>query len=44
MIGKGSTYMKSAAGVDPEIASVIIGIILVFSTCNMMSLWKRKRR
>lgn len=44
MIGKGSTYMKSAAGVDTEIASVITGIILLFSTCNMLALWKKKRR
>ena len=44
IIGKGSTYMKSAAGVDTEIASVITGIILLFSTCNMLALWKKKRR
>ena len=44
MIGKGSTYMKSAAGVDTEIASVITGTILLFSTCNMLALWKKKRR
>ena len=40
MIGKGSTYMKSAAGVDAEIASVITGIILLFSACNAYIKWK----
>lgn len=34
LISKGSTYMKSSAGVDAEIASVITGIILLFSACN----------
>lgn len=46
MLGKGSTYMKSAAGVDSEIASVITGIILLFSACNVCikrKLEKRKR-
>lgn len=40
LIGKGSTYMKSAAGVDSEIASVITGIILLFSACNVYIRWK----
>lgn len=40
MISKGSTYMKSAAGVDAEIASVITGIILLFSACNVYIKWK----
>ena len=35
LMGKGSTYMKSRAGVDSEIASVITGIILLFSACNV---------
>lgn len=43
MIGKGSTYMKSAAGVDAEIASVITGIILLFSACNVYIKWKLER-
>lgn len=40
IIGKGSTYMKSTAGVDSEIASVITGIILLFSACNVYIKWK----
>lgn len=40
LIGKGSTYMKSTAGVDAEIASVITGIILLFSACNFYIKWK----
>ena len=35
VIGKGSTYMSSAAELDAEIASVIIGLILLFSACNL---------
>lgn len=44
LIGKGSTYMKSAAGVDSEIASVITGIILLFSACNVYIKWRMDRR
>lgn len=44
MIGKGSTYMKSAANVDAEIASVITGIILLFSACNVYIKWKMEHR
>lgn len=40
LISKGSTYMKSTAGVDAEIASVITGIILLFSACNVYMKWK----
>lgn len=40
LISKGSTYMKSTAGVDAEIASVITGIILLFSACNVYLKWK----
>lgn len=43
LISKGSTYMKSAAGVDAEIASVITGIILLFSACNTYIKWKLER-
>ena len=32
-LNNGSTYMSSSSGVEPEISSVIIGIILVFSAC-----------
>lgn len=31
---KGSTYMSSAVGVQDELASVIIGIILLFAACG----------
>lgn len=34
IINKGSTYMSSAAGVEAEIASVITGVILLFSACS----------
>ncbi len=43
LIGKGSTYMKSVAGVDAEIASVITGIILLFSACNVYLKWKLEK-
>ena len=33
IISKGSTYMSSATGLESEIASVITGIILLFSAC-----------
>ncbi len=35
IIGSGSTYMRSITGVEAEIATVIIGIILLFSACNV---------
>lgn len=44
LIGKGSTYLKSSAGVDPEIASVITGIILLFSACNVYIKWKIEKK
>ena len=34
IMGKGSTYMSSTAGLDAEIASVITGLILLFSACS----------
>ncbi len=34
IISKGSTYMSSAAGIQAEIASVITGILLLFSACS----------
>lgn len=34
IISNGSAYMSSTAGVDAEIASVITGIILLFSACG----------
>ena len=44
LISKGSTYMKSIASVDAEIASVITGIILLFSACNMYIKWKMEQK
>lgn len=44
LIGKGSTYMKSSAGVDSEIASVITGIILLFSACNVYIRYRMERK
>ena len=35
IISNGSTYMKSSAGVEAEIASVLTGIILIFSASNV---------
>ena len=35
IMGKGSTYMSSTAGLDSEIASVITGLILLFSACSV---------
>lgn len=35
VIGKGSTYMSSTAGLDAEISSVIISLILLFSACKV---------
>ncbi|MDO4267201.1 MAG: ABC transporter permease [Eubacteriales bacterium] len=34
VISKGSTYMNSASGLESEIASVITGLILLFSGCG----------
>lgn len=34
IISKGSTYMSSKSGLDAEIASVITGLILLFSACG----------
>lgn len=44
LISKGSTYMKSSAGVDAEIASVITGIILLFSACNAYIKWRLEHK
>ena len=43
IIGKGSTYMSSTAGLDAEIASVITGLILLFSACGAFIQYKVKR-
>lgn len=34
LISKGSTYMRSISGIEAEIATLIIGIILLFSACG----------
>ena len=49
VISKGSTYMSSASGVQPEIASAITGVILLFSACSAfvkykLDRWKEERR
>lgn len=43
VISKGSTYMSSKAGLDAEIASVITGLILLFSACGAFIQYKVKR-
>ena len=43
VISKGSTYMSSASGVQQEIASVITGIILLFSACGAFVHYKTGR-
>lgn len=40
VISKGSTYMSSKSGLDAEIASVITGLILLFSACNSLIQYK----
>ncbi|MCR4656592.1 MAG: ABC transporter permease [Lachnospiraceae bacterium] len=45
IIGKGSAYMSSQAGLESEIAGVITGLILLFSACNRYILeWLGRRR
>ncbi|MEM1484417.1 ABC transporter permease [Oscillospiraceae bacterium PP1C4] len=43
VISKGSTYMSSVAGVEQEIASVITGMILLFSACGAFIKYLVKR-
>lgn len=43
VIGKGSTYMSSKSGVEQEIASVITGLILLFSACGEYIKYKIKQ-
>ena len=40
VMGKGKTYMSSSAGLDAEIASVITGLILLFSACGAFIRYK----
>jgi simple sugar transport system permease protein len=44
IISKGSTYMSSIAGIDQDIASVITGLILLFSACGEYIKYKIRRR
>lgn len=44
IIGKGSTYMSSQAGLQSEIASVITGLILLASACNAFFMNRLDRR
>ncbi len=43
VISNGSTYMSSRAGLDAEIASVITGLILLFSACGAYIGYKIRR-
>lgn len=43
VIGNGSTYMSSSAGLDAEIASVITSLILLFSACGAFIKYLIKR-
>ena len=43
VISKGSTYMNSASGLESEIASVITGLILLFSACGVYIRYKVNR-
>lgn len=43
IIDQGSTYMSSQAGIRQEIASVIIGLILLFSACGAYVKYKVSR-
>jgi general nucleoside transport system permease protein len=43
IIDQGSTYMSSQAGIRQEIASVIIGLILLFSACGEYMKYKVRR-
>ena len=43
VIDQGSTYMSSNAGIRQEIASVIIGLILLFSACGEYLKYKVRR-
>lgn len=42
IISKGSTYMSSSSGLESEIASVITGVILLFSACGAFIRYKVK--
>ena len=44
IISKGSTYMSSQAGLEAEIASVIMGLILLASACRGYYMSKLKRK
>lgn len=44
VVTKGSTYMSSTVGVQQEIASVITGLILLFSACGAYIRWRAARK
>lgn len=44
ILSKGSTYMSSQSGLESEIASVITGLILLFSACNAFFMQLLARR
>lgn len=43
ILSKGSTYMNSVSGLETEIASVITGIVLLFSACGVYIQYKIKQ-
>jgi simple sugar transport system permease protein len=43
IIGNGSTYMSSSAGLDGEMASAITSLILLFSACGVYIQYRVKR-
>ncbi len=43
VIGKGSTYMSSRTGLDPEVASLITGLLLLFGSCGEYIRYRLKR-
>lgn len=43
ILSKGSTYMNSVSGLESEIASVITGIVLLFSACGVYIQYKIKQ-
>lgn len=43
IIGNGSTYMSSSAGLDAEMASAITSLILLFSACGVYIQYRVKR-
>lgn len=42
-VTKGSSYMSAASGIETEIASVITGLILLFSACSAFIRYEVKK-